>query len=348
MPGYSIKQTPEDFIVEEVSETPLLASGPYTIIEVKKEGLNTEDAVRMLTHAFHLENRDISYAGLKDKRALTTQRISLKGVPPTAIERFIHPQLKLRFLGFSNREVYVGSHTHNRFTINVSLDLLSARVAFDRGKKRIENNPQLINYFDEQRFSKNNVTIGIALLKKDFKKACDLIEESGGEAADTIKQARAKNAQDVVGAIRSVSRELVLLYVHAVQSAVYNNTLHAHIHQHGLREVTDVSYSQGTLAFCDNTAFLESLEVPLIGFGRAPNQTFDGTISTELARLGITERDFIIRQLPGISCEGSSRLALVPITDIRIEEKSETKVRCAFTLPKGSYATMVIKQLFLE
>ena len=66
----------------------------------------------------------------------------------------------------------------------------------------------------------------------------------------------------------------------------------------------------------------------------------------------ITQRDFIIRQLPQVTVEGTMRKAFIGVSDLKIEDgadelnKGMKKIIASFSLPKGSYATVVIKALF--
>ena len=69
----------------------------------------------------------------------------------------------------------------------------------------------LPNYFDEQRFGakKNNHLIGKAIVKKDFKKAVELIDSSF-------------EGTDFVGFLRKIPKKVLMIYVHSYQSFLYN------------------------------------------------------------------------------------------------------------------------------
>src|SRR3990167_4271645 len=72
-----LKAVAEDFQVDEVLDIPLAGEGEHLWLWVEKRGLNTEDAARRIARAAGVPLRMISYAGLKDRQALTRQWFSL-------------------------------------------------------------------------------------------------------------------------------------------------------------------------------------------------------------------------------------------------------------------------------
>ena len=76
-----IKQLPEDFSVEELTNTVPLGYGDYSFYLLRKQGVTSPDAIYKIKNAWKLDARQISYGGLKDKHAVTTQYISIKNGP---------------------------------------------------------------------------------------------------------------------------------------------------------------------------------------------------------------------------------------------------------------------------
>lgn len=72
-----LKAVAEDFQVDEVLEIPLSGEGEHLWLWVEKRGLNTEEAARRLGRAAGVQQKNVSYAGLKDRQALTRQWFSL-------------------------------------------------------------------------------------------------------------------------------------------------------------------------------------------------------------------------------------------------------------------------------
>ena len=77
-----IKVSPEDFVVDEIDAYPATGDGPHTLIRIRKRGLTTDAALARIAEALGVDRRACGHAGLKDKEAVTTQRLSLPEVAP--------------------------------------------------------------------------------------------------------------------------------------------------------------------------------------------------------------------------------------------------------------------------
>lgn len=178
---------------------------------------------------------------------------------------------------------------------------------------------KFVNLFGEQRFSKRNASIGRAIVKRDFKSAALMIMDDNPSLAPKMKIFVDKN--DFIGALRLVQRKLLLLFVHSYQSELWNNA--------ALKSKKDV--------------------LPLVGF----DTVVDDSIRDILREEGITPRDFVIKEFPEVSSEGSQRNVYAEAAGIRVSELSDDeffpdkkKFTIEFMLPKGCYATEFIRQLF--
>lgn len=304
---YKLKQKPEDFRVKELIEPDFDDSGGYSYYLLTKTKYNTSDAVKAIAKKLNIKPKDIGYAGNKDRNAITQQFISIKNCNKQDLEL---KDIMLEFKGKGKNPISLGDNKGNQFEIII---------------RNIEKTPkqisQMINSFGEQRFSKNNTEIGKALLKKDFKKACELIDEF------VIKESLEKNPTDFVGALRRLSKKHLTIYINSFQSKLWN-----------------------LLA----EKFPNEEELPLVGFGTEFNNKEIGhSVTHFLDDEGITQTDFIIRQIPEISSEGNTRKTKVKIDNLEIgsleddelnQGKKKSKVK--FILPKGSYATEAVKQMF--
>src|SRR5262245_35069566 len=72
----------EDFVVDEIPAYAPSGAGDHWYVRVRKRGLTTRDAVLVLARASNVPERDIGYAGMKDKHGVTTQWLSLPGKAP--------------------------------------------------------------------------------------------------------------------------------------------------------------------------------------------------------------------------------------------------------------------------
>ena len=335
---YKIKQQPSDFIVKEVSNLITSNEGKYTYFKLHKENWNTLDAVKKISQILNLPEKDIGFAGNKDKTAITEQFCSIKGnISKERLEKINVNGIKLIFLGYGEEPITLGRLVGNEFIIVVrNLEKLSGKYP-----KTI----LLPNYFDEQRFGANNVEIGRALIKKDFKKAVELINNP--KSNEHLNKAK----NDFIGALKKIPIRLLRFYINAYQSYLWNLTLANYLGENG-KVIKELEYSLGKFVFTKEV--IKNLKIPLIGFD-------DKIIKLELRKIvkeiikkeEITFNDFIIKQIPELSQEGELRSAFFEISNLNIKklEKDElnaekNKTTVSFILPKGSYATLVIKYLF--
>jgi len=72
-----LRAEPADFQVDEVLGFEADGEGEHVLLQIRKTGLNTEDAVRRIARHAGIKPRDIGYCGLKDRNAVTTQWISV-------------------------------------------------------------------------------------------------------------------------------------------------------------------------------------------------------------------------------------------------------------------------------
>ncbi len=143
------KKKPEDFIVKEVSEITLDHSGSHYLYLLAKRNLTTKEICKKY---------DLSYAGMKDKLAITFQKVSSERFLGEFLEENVNGEswFILKFLGKTKRKLKIGQLKGNMFAVNVSGYEVKEILAF-------------INYYDVQRIS-GNWQRGRELLLKLFEK----------------------------------------------------------------------------------------------------------------------------------------------------------------------------------
>ena len=299
---YNIKETPQDFIVNEITNIKLEKEGPYSIFLLKKEDYTTQLAIALVARNLKVRQKEIGDAGNKDKKAITTQYISIKNMKQQDLDL---DRLKLTFKGYCSKPICLGDLEGNEFIINVIT----------------ENKPkeltQIVNYFGQQRFSTNNKNIGKLILKKNFKEAVELIISDDQEKSKKLSPYLEKRKNDYVGALRLILPKLLKLYIHSYQSYLWNK----------LAEKESKSE--------------ENKKLPIIGFGTNPSKEILNLLKEESIKI----RDFIIRQIPELTAEGTYRELFTEIKELNIK-KEEKGYNLQFKLKKGCYATEVIRQLF--
>lgn len=334
MSEYKIKQQPEDFIVRESPMRTLKEKGDYSIFTMTKRSYNTESAVQRVADALRIPRKNIGYAGSKDSRAVSEQSISIKGTSRERGESLELKDIDLKFLGCSDEPISLGDHGGNRFEIVVR------KIDHD-----IEQKPKpvdrIVNYFGEQRFSTNNAEIGKAMLKKDFKKAVELMVEHSGREEEKVQEYLEKHRADYVGALRTIPWKNLTLYIHAYQSMLWNEAAKRYL-----------SYISTKKDDMDITTM-----IPIIGFATEMTEINDAAIKKIIGSImeeeGIGSQDFVIRAIPDLTSAGSERKLYSEVKDLDIGELEDDelnpgkkKVLLKFSLGKGSYATEVIKAMF--
>jgi tRNA pseudouridine13 synthase len=306
---YTIKETPEDFKVTEIacfSESEL-GEGEYTYCLLEKRNIGTIEAVKQIAVRLGIPVKRIGFAGNKDKKAVTSQFISVEG----EVSDLSFGDITVTVIGKSDTPIHLGYLSGNSFEIVVrGVEVQDVKSPFI-----------IPNLFGEQRFSSTNADVGRAIVKGDFKGACGFVIAQGGRLQESVEEHLHSNPTDVVGALRCVPGKLLMLFVHAYQSLLFNEL---------------VSLVEG------------DVELPLIGFGTEIDEFGEDVqkaVENIMEREEITCRDFIIRALPELSTEGTTRTSRVEVADFEMVAV-ENGVVLKFSLPKNSYATVVVDQLF--
>ena len=314
---YVIKAIPDDFVVKERFSYALQESGRFQFVWLEKRNYTTMRAVEHISKALGVPSKAIRYAGIKDKNAVTGQMISMK---PRKLDVSLK-DITLSTMGYRDEPLHVGELDGNAFQIVV------------RNLNRpLHEKARVVNHFGEQRFSKANAKIGKAIIQKDLELACRLIEEHDMDTGSLITTMLEKRQKDYVGALSRLSPRVLRLYVHAYQSLLWNRM------------------AQRLVAHYPD---IDQCDLPLIGFG---TEVQDAIVKEKVDEImgeeGISYRDFIVRQFPRLSSEGDTRPLFVDLSDLAVgamedDDLHAGKKKCmvTFSLPPGSYATVVIHEL---
>jgi len=313
---YKIKQILEDFMVWEMPLYELSETGVYSYFWLRKRNYNTIDAIKKIAFKLNVPLKNIGFAGTKDKAAITEQIISIRAISLEKINKLNLNDIELDYVGKGETPISLGDLKGNRFRIVV-------RNLDKRFKVKTSN--KIPNLFGPQRFSKNNSEIGKALVQKNFKKATDLINQY------ELKEYLVSNPADFAGALRTIPLKTRKMYVHAYQSYLWNKTVEEYL----------------------KTNPFKNEVIPLIGFNtQLKNDKISAIIRDLMNHEGITQRDFIIPQIPELTSEGNYRELFIKPESFQIKQepdelnKEKIKATVTFTLPKGSYATVVVDYLF--
>ena len=232
----ALKENTSDFEVKEIPLTGfaelLGETGEYAYCLLKKEDYTTLKAIQLLSRHLRIPQRCFGFAGVKDRKAITEQYISVRSAKPLSARL---EGITLTPLGRGKRPLSLGLLSGNRFTITVrsieveevktflgnmgkgeiaraifgedSVEGIAAMIS-DRvvGDKHLTL-PCIPNLFDAQRFSKNNAEIGKLLVKKDFAKAAALILRSEGEHEQPVREHLRRYPADAIGVVYDRRKE---------------------------------------------------------------------------------------------------------------------------------------------
>jgi tRNA pseudouridine13 synthase len=166
----TFKCRPEDFQVTEFFDEEFSGHGEHIVLKIEKRGLTTEDVVKSLSRMINKPTKLISYAGLKDRQALTTQWLSVHapGEEIPGIESLEAPGWKVIDCTRHHKKIKPGFLAGNHFVIRLQ-NLTKAQDLVHRIEHiAITGVP---NYFGEQRFGRagNNLIRAEEVLTKRVK-----------------------------------------------------------------------------------------------------------------------------------------------------------------------------------
>lgn len=321
-----VKQIPEDFIVEEVLNKDLTENKTdYLIIKLTKRLWESYKIIEAISKSLRIKTKFIGIAGNKDKQAITTQYLSLYRVSKERIPQIKINNTQIEFAGYCYNRINLGDLKGNNFKITIR----------DLDKKvKLPEELQLENYFDDQRFGnkQNTHLVGKAMLQKDFAKVCSLL------SLDVV-------GTDYVGAIRKQQRRLLRFYISSYQSYLWNKTLSEILKKQ--KEISEIDYAVGKLILTKNK--MKDFQIPILNFDTPEDKIIDKILKEE----NVSRNDFIIKEIPELINGGVQREAFLNIEKIKYKwdkdelNKGKLKLLVEFFLPKGSYATMLIKKLGL-
>ncbi len=255
--GGVLKKTPADFVVEELSAPPT-GDGPYLIVRLTKENWDLQHAVKEIANRLGISHRRIGWAGTKDKRAITTQVISIYNANPADVEELRIKDINLDAIGRSAQPVALGMLAGNRFRI--AIRECERRDLAERVESVAAAIPTGIpNYVGIQRFGAiRPIThrVGELILRQDYAGAVlAYVGEAFPHEPEAIQAARGNYCQtldaraalkelpvhlsyersmlhhldahpaDYAGALRQLPPKLLSMFVSAFQSYLFNLAL---------------------------------------------------------------------------------------------------------------------------
>ena len=243
--------------------------GDYLRFTLLKENIDTMSACNILGKTFRINPNNIGYSGTKDKRAVTTQKITIFRRRPSEIERMnkfkYPPIIRVGDFEYVKDQAKLGSHLGNHFEIVLRAINETDEVIQNACTHLLQNG--FINYYGLQRFGKGGTKshiIGKALYLSEWKMACDMLFASLSSDKKEVEDVkRLYHLNDFKGALniipaqlhseKTVLESLVkdpknyslaynriiknnrLICIHAYQSYVWNTVVSERIKLYGMK-----------------------------------------------------------------------------------------------------------------
>lgn len=317
-----IRERPEDFRVDEVPAYPASGDGEHLWVRFEKTDMNTVAAVGALARAMDVDPRAASWAGLKDRRAVTTQWASFHRATEASARAANVQGVRVLEVSRHRSKLKTGHLAGNRFCIRVT-----------DGGAHLETSRTLLaqladngcpNYYGEQRFGRD-----------------------GDNAAQALAwvQGQARGPRD------RTQRKFMFS---ALQAAMFNDWLAARVEAGELARAIDGDLLRkedtGGLFVCEQPAvddaragrFEVSATGPMFGAKmRCPTGTALAREQALLSRWGLSSEILSNHKKHG---EGTRRTCRIR-PENWVANREENDLVLEFYLPKGAYATVILREL---
>jgi len=325
--GGRIKAEPEDFQVEEIPAYEPCGEGEHLYLWIEKRDISANYLTRHLARCLNIQQKVIGVAGLKDRRAITRQWVSVPWKSRENLEAVNTDDIRVLKQSRHTNKLKTGHLRGNRFTIRVRdcVDGFTSAVEPLLNEIRQRGVP---NYYGDQRFGHDRETL---ILGREL-----LLGE--------------KTAKDIPADKR---RFLTRLSISAVQSELFNRVLATRIQSDRLHRVLAGDALQvcasGGIFISEESAVdqarLDAREIVPTGplFGpkmKVPAGAAGELESSILSESGLTMEHFASQKrfAPG------ARRALFQWIDEIEAELGDDGFTMQMTLPSGTYATIVLRE----
>jgi tRNA pseudouridine13 synthase len=312
---------PDDFVVNEIPAFELSGEGEHAYLKIEKCSENTDYVARQLAKFANLPTKHVSYAGLKDRHARTTQWFSvwLPGKKDPDWSAFNTETITVKATGRHARKLKRGSLSGNHFSIRIR--------DWQGDKEQAEYILQAIkmqgiaNYFGSQRF--------------------------GIDGQNVNKAAAVFNGEKVKRLHKSI-------YLSAVRSFLFNQVLAERIKQQNWNSplVGDAlmfdksgSYFQAQIPDEDIRQRVSegSLHPTGMMWGKGVHEVSGETL--EIEKKLIMQYQDLATGLENAGLEMARRSLRVNVEDMQWHYLDSADLQLQFSLPSGSYATALLREL---
>ncbi len=346
---YSLKHTPiafhfrqnsRDFVVDEIPLYEFSGEGEHLILHIRKKNLTTWEVVDMLSHHLGIKAKEIGYAGLKDKNALTKQYFSVNRQHEEKMKSFEREGVKILSTTYHNNKIRTGHLKGNRFFIRVKKVNPVAGKKIDEALKEIKKNG-MPNFFGYQRFGNDgdNYKLGEAIVhgrrrEKNIKLKKLLISSYQSHLFNLWLSRRIEintlldnfTSKELSGLLNLSEETIVRLQKQSHPFKLIEGDMMMH-------------YPHGRMFTLEGEEDIERFNA----HGISPGGLLVGKkVKRSEGDAYTVEKEFD----EDVNIDGGRRYAWIFPEDVEGEYKEhEAWYEFHFTLPKGSYATVLIEEI---
>ena len=367
--GGTIRSTFDGFFVSEVLDQKSLSKiskgNGYPVYKLKKYGVDTTHA---LAEIFKIQGLRLKALGLKDANAATEQFVCSTTTSKSP-EKFSTNRYTLEVIGYVPKPLTKKDMIGNHFKIKIhdsDFDKISSFRQYDK----------VLNFYGYQRFGTRRPVshlIGKAILQNDFERAVNLLLSYSTEhdlpENTKVRKMLADKSQyfealremppkmdlerlvltemtksyDPFMAMRAVPLSIRRLFIQAFKSYVFNCCVSMSF-ENGEElfspKAGDVCYDNNNKLGKFENDPKQRLAIPLVGYSYSKKNRFDYYITKILQREQVRAKDFFVKAMQEVSDEGGFRQAV-----IKCESFSVDRPTVSFTLSRGSYATILLREI---
>ena len=318
-----IRTASEDFIVDEELGFSTSGEGEHVFLQIRKTGRNTDDVARLLARHSGIPRKSVSYAGLKDRNAVTSQFFSvhLPGKQDPAWQQLADPTLEFLLVNRHQKKLKRGALSRNRFCLRIRGFTGNRDIAEQRLQQiKLQGVP---NYFASQRFghNANNLVYAEQMLL------------NGKRVKDRFKR------NIYFAAARSWLFNLVL--AERIRRDNWNRAIAGDsMMLNGSRSCFTVEAVDKEIR-CRVDKFDINPTAPLWGRGDAMIKAD----AAEIERAVLSDWQGWTAGLEKARMDLARRAMRVSVADLNWEWFEENQLQLKFSLPPGSYATAVLREL---
>lgn len=316
------RQQPEHFAVTELLDPQAEQTGEHQWLWVEKRGANTSWVASQLAAFAGVNERQVSYSGLKDRHAVTRQwySIQLPGQPLLSWQQLEHAEFKVLDARLQPKKLKSGVHKGNHFSLELQ-HVSDMQALIGRWNSLVEQG--VPNYFGPQRFGRQgqNIAKARAWFSGDLRQKL-----SRTQSGLLLSSARAFLFNQIVSA-RLRTERLTIEPGDALMLA----GSHSFFVAEGADETLNKRLQQGDI----------QLTAALPGSGRSQVSGAIADFEQEI----ISAHTELLEGLQKHRVDAARRPLLMRLADAQLTVLDEQRVRLSFSLPTGSFATSVLREL---